>query len=306
MQIICKERQNKVSEYIIVTDSACDLPEELIKELDVAVMPIHYTLDGKTYENDPSHSEYPISKFYADIKAGKPVSTAALNIADIEDFITPYLKDGKDVIYLVFSSGLSSTYQNAFNTMQELCKEYPERRAEAVDTLCASMGQGLLVYLCAKKKQEGASFEEVVEYANDIKLKICHEVTVDDLGQLKRGGRISPTTAFFGSMLQIKPMIYISPEGKLVPYDKRRGRQAALKLVADKIIERCCDEAETPVFISHGDCEDDAAVVMELIKEKLPNKKFHINHIGPVIGAHSGYKTLAAFCVSENVREIRA
>lgn len=294
-----------MSEYVIVTDSGSDISVELISELGIGVMPIHYNLDGKEYMNYPDHSEYSVSDFYAAIKSGKPVSTAALNMVDIEDALTPYLKDGKDVIYIVFSSGLSSTYQNARNTVETLREEYPDRKIEAVDSLCASFGQGLLVYLCAKKKEAGATFEEVVEYANEIKHNIVHEVTVDDLGQLKRGGRISPTTAFFGSVLQIKPMIYVSPEGKLVSYDKKRGRQAAIKALSDKIVEQCCDEADTPIFISHGDCEDDALTVADMIRAKLPNKKFFMNYIGPVIGGHSGYKTLAVFCVTDNGRGVR-
>lgn len=294
-----------MSDYVILTDSGSDMSVELINELGIGVTPIHYNVDGKEYMNYPDHSEYPISDFYADIKAGKPVSTAALNMVDVEEFLVPYLKDGKDVIYLVFSSGLSSTYQNARNTVEILREEYPERKIEAIDSLCASFGQGLLTYLCAKKKEAGATFEEVVEYANEIKHNIVHEVTVDDLGQLKRGGRISPTTAFFGSVLQIKPMIYVSPEGKLVSYDKKRGRQAAIKAVADKIVEQCCDEADTPIFISHGDCEDDAITVADIIKAQLPNKKFFMNHIGPVIGGHAGYKTLAVFCVTDKGRGVR-
>lgn len=294
-----------MSEYVIVTDSGSDISVELINELGIGVIPLHYNLDGTEYMNYPDHSEYPVSKFYADIKAGKPISTSALNMSDVEEGLVPYLKDGKDVIYIVFSSGLSSTYQNARNTAETLREDYPERKIEVIDSLSASFGQGLLVYLCAKKKEAGAAFEEVVEYANAMRHNIVHEFTVDDLGQLKRGGRISPATAFFGSVLQIKPMLYVSPEGKLVSYAKMRGRQATLKMLADKIVEQCCDKAETPIFVSHGDCEDEALMVADMIKAQLPDKKFFMNHIGPVIGGHAGYKTIAVFCVTDKGRGVR-
>ena len=167
------------------------------------------------------------------------------------------------------------------------------------------MGEGLLVYLAVKKAQEGAEFEEVVEYVTALRHNICHEVTVDDLGQLKRGGRISPAVALVGSMLQIKPIIYVNPIGKLVSIDKARGRRAALNKLTETIVSFCVDEKDTPVFISHGDCEDEAMLVADMVKAAMPEKKVFINYIGQVIGAHAGYKTVAVFCVGNGRGESR-
>lgn len=289
-----------MSEYVILTDSASDLPDKLVKELEVSVLPIVYNLEGKEYKNLSDHSEYPIKQFYQTIAGGAQVSTSALNQSDIREFIEPYVKDGKDVIYLAFSSGLSSIYQNACIVVRELGVEYPDRKIAVIDSRCASLGFGLYVYLCAQKKKSGMGYDDMLTYAEELKQQICHEFTVDDLGQLKRGGRISPATAFFGSMLQIKPVLYVSPEGKLIPYAKVRGRNASVKMLADKIIAEANRESETPVFIGHGDCADDAEALKDMIKKALPDKKFIIDNIGPVIGAHSGYKTLAVFCVAKD------
>lgn len=289
-----------MSEYVILTDSAADLPEKLVNELEVGVLPISYNLEGKEYKNLADHSEYPIKQFYQTISGGAKISTSALNQSDIREFIEPYVKAGKDVIYLAFSSGLSSIYQNACVVVRELSGEYPDRKIAVVDSRSASLGFGLYVYLCVQKKKTGIDFNEMVTYAEDLKQHICHEFTVDDLGQLKRGGRISPATAFFGSMLQIKPVLYVSPEGKLIPYAKVRGRNASVKMLADKIIAEANRENETPIFIGHGDCPDDAETLKAMIKKELPDKQFMIDTIGPVIGAHSGYKTLAVFCVAND------
>ncbi len=289
-----------MSEYVILTDSATDLPEKLVKELEIQVVPIAYNLEGKEYKNLSDHSEYPVKDFYQTISGGAKVSTSALNPSEIREFIEPFLKDGKDVIYLAFSSGLSCIYQNACTVVRELSEDYPDRKAAVIDSRCASLGFGLYVYLCVQKKKAGMKYDDLLTYAEELKQRICHEFTVDDLGQLKRGGRISPATAFFGSMLQIKPVLYVSPEGKLVPYAKVRGRNASVKMLADKIIAEADKENETPIFIGHGDCIDDAEALKDMIKKVLPEKTFMIDYIGPVIGAHSGYKTLAVFCVAKD------
>ncbi len=291
-----------MSNYVIITDSGCDLTAAEVRELDVTVIPVTFSVDGKNYKSAPDNPEYPAVKFYADLKNGASVSTSALNPYEIEDVFKPFLNEGKDIVYFSFSSALSSICQNARIVAEELSEEFPDRKISVIDSLCASCGQGMLVYLCAEKRLNGASLDEVVEYAEEIKHRICHEFTVDDLGQLKRGGRISSTAAFFGSMLQIKPMLYVSPEGKLISYDKVRGRKLALKALKDKIVSEAADTSETPIFISHGDCEDDVNALIDMIKEELPEKKFIANLVGPVIGAHSGQGTLAAFVVSKNGR----
>ncbi len=291
-----------MSQYLLVTDSACEFTGEMIKNADIKVIPITYTLDGVEYQNLPDHEECPITEFYQKISSGAPVSTSAINQESIREFLEPLVKEGNDVIYLTFTSGMSSIFQNATIVARELCEEYPGIRVTAVDSLCASNGMGLLLYLAAEQRKNGASYDELVKYIEDMRQRICHEVTVDDLGQLKRGGRISSTTAFFGSMLQVKPMIYVSPAGKLVSYDKVRGRKLSVKTVAAKLIAECDREHDSPIFIGHGDCPEDVEAVIEIFKAELPEKEIIVNYIGPVIGAHSGYKTLSVFCVSKDGR----
>lgn len=300
---IKKEKENmNMTNYVIITDSGCDLTAAQVKDLDITVIPITFSVNGVNYKSTPDNPEYPAVKFYADLKAGASVSTSALNPYEIEDVFRPFLEEGKDIIYISFSSALSSICQNAKIVAEELSEEFTDRKITVVDSLCASCGQGLLVYLCANKRLEGTEFDELVAYAEGVKGNICHEFTVDDLGQLKRGGRISSMAALVGSMLQIKPMLYVSPEGKLVSYDKARGRNSSIKMLKDKIIAEAADKNETPIFISHGDCEDDVNMLINMIKDELPEKKFIANCIGPVIGSHSGYKTLAVFTVGNNER----
>jgi DegV family protein with EDD domain len=293
-----------MANFTLFTDSASDVSDVQQKEWGIKVIELKYLLDGTLYSNKLDHSEYPIKDFYAALRNGSACSTSAANMGDFIDAFTPELEKGNDVFYIAFSSGLSATYQNALNAISELKEQFPDRKIVAIDSLCASFGQGLFVYLCSEKKKAGMSFDELLTYAEELKHRICHEFTVDDLGQLKRGGRISPTAALFGSMLQIKPMLFVTKEGKLAPYEKVRGRRIALKKLADML----CGEANTdntPIFISHGDCEDEVNEVIELIKQKLPNKKFVTNYVGPVIGAHSGYKTVAIFCVGDNRGDAR-
>lgn len=294
-----------MQEYIIVTDSASDINAIQANEWDVNVISMNYLLNGESFVNNPDHSEYPVPEFYKTLKGGAKVSTSAINVGDFMDFFSPFLKEGKDILYVCFSSGLSATYQNALNAKAELLEEYPDRTIEVVDSLCASFGEGLLVYLCSEQKKLGASLTEVKAYANEMKHNVCHEFTVDDLNQLKRGGRISSAAAFFGSMLQIKPMLFVDENGKLASYDKVRSRRLALRKLADMLLGEIDTSKDAPVFISHADCEDDANALIDMIKETLPNAKLVINYIGPVIGAHSGYKTLAVFCIGQGRGQAR-
>ncbi len=293
-----------MSSYVIITDSASDINACQEKEWGTPVLSLKYLVNDALYVNNTDHSEYPINEFYAALKNGAKCSTSAANAGDFIDFFTPYLSEGKDILYISFSSGLSATYQNAKNAIDELKEAFPERKIMIVDSLCASFGQGYLVYLCSEKMKAGASIEEVAEYAERTKHRVCHEFTVDDLGQLKRGGRISPTAAFFGSMLQIKPMLFVTADGHLAAYEKVRGRRISLRKLADMVIGEIVDGDE-PIFISHGDCADEVEEVIGMLKEKLPNRSFVANYIGPVIGAHSGYKTMAIFCLGESRGDAR-
>ncbi|MBR2461197.1 MAG: DegV family protein [Clostridia bacterium] len=286
-----------MQEFVIITDSAADLPINTVQEINVEVIPLTYFVNEQAFVNTPEHSEMPVSEFYSKLRAGANVHTSAVNPADFEDIFKTYLEAGKDILYIGFSSALSATYQNARNAVQELMESFPERKIYTVDSLCASTGEGLLVYLVCKLKEGGASLEECYEYAEKMKDRICHEFTVDDLGQLKRGGRVSAAAALVGTMLNIKPILHVSDDGRLVPVGKVRGRRASINVLAEKTIAAACDSAETPIFICHGDCIEDAELLAKLVNEKLPEKEIRIGYTGPVIGAHSGQGTLAIFVV---------
>ena len=284
-----------MSEYVIVTDSSADLTAGMAEELGVEVLPLSFMVKGQTYRNYPDNREMDPGAFYAMLRAGEMATTAAVNVADYTSALEPLLEQGKDVLVLAFSSGLSATYQSSVIAVNELKEKFPERKIFTVDTLCASMGQGLLVYLAAKKQQAGASIEEVREWAEENKLHLCHWFTVDDLHFLKRGGRISAATAVLGSMLHIKPVLHVDDEGHLINMGKARGRGASLTALVDHMEETAIDPASQVVFISHGDCLADAEKVAGDVKKRLGVKEVVINHVGPVIGAHSGPGTLALF-----------
>ena len=284
-----------MSEYVIVTDSSADLTAGMAEELGVEVLPLSFMVKGQTYRNYPDNREMDPGAFYAMLRAGEMATTAAVNVADYTSVLEPLLEQGKDVLVLAFSSGLSATYQSSVIAVEELRARFPERKIFTVDTLCASMGQGLLVYLAAKKQQAGATIEEVRDWAEENKLHLCHWFTVDDLHFLKRGGRISAATAVLGSMLHIKPVLHVDDEGHLINMGKARGRGASLTALVDHMEETAIDPASQVVFISHGDCLADAEKVAGDVKKRLGVKEVVINHVGPVIGAHSGPGTLALF-----------
>ena len=284
-----------MSEYVIVTDSSADLTAGMVEELGVEVLPLSFMVKGQTYRNYPDNREMDPKEFYAMLRAGEMATTAAVNVADYTSVLEPLLEQGKDVLVLAFSSGLSATYQSSVIAVEELRARFPERKIFTVDTLCASLGQGLLVYLAAKKQQAGASIEEVRDWAEGNKLHLCHWFTVDDLHFLKRGGRISAATAVVGSMLHIKPVLHVDDEGHLINMGKARGRGASLTALVDHMEETAIDPASQVVFISHGDCLADAEKVAGDVKKRFGVKEVVINHVGPVIGAHSGPGTLALF-----------
>ncbi|MBQ9116644.1 MAG: DegV family protein [Clostridia bacterium] len=286
-----------MSEFVIVTDSAADLPDHCVKSLGVEVVPLTYFVDDVPFTNYPDHSEMPVADFYAKLRAGANVHTSAVNPADFEDAFKVYLEAGKDVLYIGFSSALSATYQNAKNAAEELSEQFPERKIYTVDSLCASIGGGLLVHMVCKYRDTGADIDACRDYAEKMKDRIIHEFTVDDLGQLKRGGRISAATALVGTMLNIKPLLHVSDDGHLVSVGKVRGRRASIVALAEKAIAAACDEDETPMYICHGDCIEDAELLAKLVNEKLPKKEIIIGYTGPVIGSHSGQGTLAIFVV---------
>ena len=216
--------------------------------------------------------------------------------------LEPLLQAGKDVLILAFSSGLSMTYNASSMAVEELRDKYPDRKLYTVDTLCASLGQGLLVWLAAREREKGKSIEEVRDWVVSHKLNICHQFTVDDLHFLKRGGRISATTAVVGSMLQIKPVLHVDDEGHLIPLSKVRGRKKSLQALVDSMeeLQGSYTGKNEIVFISHGDCIEDAEYVRSLVEKKFGIRTFLINHVGPVIGSHSGPGTVALFFLGDH------
>ena len=284
-------------DYVIMSDSCCDLTAEEITELGLTILPLTYTVDGVSYKNDVFHPEMTNQAFFQEIREGADCSTSAVSVGEFHDAMRPILASGKDILCVSFSSALSTTYQSAAIAAGDLRSEFPEAKIFVVDFLCASLGQGLLLYLCAQQKREGRSIGEVRAYAEATKGNICHWFTVDDLNHLKRGGRISAATALFGTMLSIKPVMHVDDGGHLTPVSKARGRKASLLALVDQMEKNAVDSAHGPVFISHGDCEGDALLVADEVVRRFGNNDIHLNYVGPVIGNHSGPGTVALFFV---------
>ena len=282
-----------MTNYVILTDSGTDFTKEMIEELDVELLDLTVTLEGEAPRNN---SELDLPELYAFLREKKSASTAAVNLDTFIERMTPYLEDGKDILYLGFSSGLSSTYASGKLAAEELSEKYPDRKIYTVDTLCASLGEGLIVYHAAKLRQNGADIETVRDFVENNKLNLCHWFTIDDLFFLKRGGRVSATTAVVGTMLGIKPVMHVDNDGKLINVGKARGRRASIDALFDKAKETMIgDRSDAVVFISHGDCIDDAQYLADRIKNEIGVKEVRIGYVGAVIGSHSGPGTLALF-----------
>ena len=284
-----------MAEYRIITDSTTDLAPEMIRELGVQVAPLCYVMDGSTYHNIPGGGEMSDQAFYQKLREGTMPTTTQINSEEFVALFTPVLEAGEDILYIAFSSGLSGTCQSAHLAARELKDRFPERRVEVFDSLCASMGEGLLVYHAATRKNQGATMDEVLAWLKENVLHLCHWFTVDDLNHLKRGGRVSTATALVGTMLGIKPVLHVDDEGHLIPVSKVRGRKQSLDALVKKMEETAIDPQHQVVFLSHGDCLEDARYVAKQVKEKLGVKEVKINFIGPVIGTHSGPGTVALF-----------
>lgn len=281
--------------FAIVTDSSCDLSAPMAEELELSVLPLSFSIGGKEYLNYLDGREMPLSDFYAHLRAGELSTTAAVNVESFISVTEPLLQQGKDVLNIAFSSGLSNTCNAAQMACRELAEKYPERKVYCVDTLSASLGQGMLVYYAVQQKRAGKSIEEVRDWLEQNKLHLCHWFTVDDLNHLKRGGRISAATALIGSMLNIKPVLHVDDEGHLISMGKARGRRASLDALADHMEQTAIDPQEQVVFISHGDSPEDAEYLAAEVKRRMGVKEVIANTIGPVIGSHSGPGTMALF-----------
>ena len=358
-----------MSEYIIMTDSTVDLPKEyLIEELQVPYIPLSYIMDGVTYEDMSGLSG---KEFFDKIRAGSLPTTSQVNPEQAKKALEPYVKEEKDILFIGFSSALSGTFNSIRMAAEELMEEYPERKIITVDSLCACLGEGLLVYKAVQLKRAGKSLEEVAKWTEENKLHICHNVAIDDLNHLHRGGRVSKTAAIMGTMIQIKPIIHMNDNGELQVIGKQRGRKKALQHIVNMAVEQSkgwhiChnvaiddlnhlhrggrvsktaaimgtmiqikpiihmnDNGELQVIgkqrgrkkalqhivnmaveqskgwendiimITHGDCEEDAQYVAKLVREKMGIENILINCIGSVIGSHTGPGVVAVFCMGE-------
>lgn len=288
-----------MQKYVIITDSTGDLTPALIEEMQVQVLPMAFNLDGVTYRNYPDGREMSSKEFYDKLRAGSQCTTSQITLAEFMDAFTPVLEQGSDILYLAFSSGLSGTYQSSCLAAEELAEQFPDRRILCVDSLQASMGEGLFCYLVARRRLQGGTLDEVAAYARDLAPRVCAWFTVDDLMFLKRGGRVSGAAAVAGTLLGIKPVLHVDTEGHLVAMEKVRGRRASL----DGLVKHFAQNADKnyrdmTVFVSHGDCLEDCRYVADKIKA-YGVKRVCIGTIGPVIGAHSGPGTVALFFTGE-------
>ena len=283
--------------YQILTDSSCDLPQTLAEEYGLLVLPLRLTVDDKTYQNYLDGREISFPALYEKFRSGAKTSTSAVNPESFIRAMEPHLQSGQDILYIGFSSGLSTTYQSGCIAAAELRGKYPERKILTVDSLCASLGQGLLLHYAVKKQREGMDIDALAVWLEEFRLHICHWFTVDDLMYLKRGGRVSASTALLGTALQIKPVMHMDNNGKLVSVCKARGRRASLRALVEQMAQTAIDPAAQTVFICHGDCLDDAQYAASLIRERFGIEDILINFTGPVIGSHSGPGTVSIFFV---------
>ena len=285
--------------YQIITDSCCDFTREGYAARDLAYVPLTLLYKGGIHESFTEATQ--LKEFYNGIREGEMPTTSAANPDDWAKVMEPYLAKGLDVLCLTFTSALSATCQNAVIAAEELKEKYPQRKIIVVDTLCAALGQGLLVHYACRKREEGLSLEELAAWVEQMRFHICHEVTVNDLDHLKRGGRISAATAFVGGMLNIKPMIHVDNEGRLVTIGKMRGRKAAMEQLVKRFGELKGNYVNETIFIAHGDCPEDAEKLEQLLRQAHPEiKTVHTGYVGGVIGAHTGPGVLVVFFLGDH------
>lgn len=289
-----------MKKYLIVTDSTTDLPIEYEENNDLLVLPMTYTLDGDVYKHDLANSELSVEDFYTKIKNGATSKTTQINPTDFYAIFEECVVKGYGVLGLFFSSGLSGTFNSARIAYEQILENYPDASIKIIDSLCASMGEGLLIHYAIKAQNSGMSLEDNASYIEELKHKISHWFTVMDMDTLKRGGRISASSAFFAKTLHINPVLNVSEEGKLVARMKKVGRKSAIMALADKFVETYDKDNNDVVFISHSESNSDVEYLKKVIEERTGMSKFVVGNIGPVIGSHCGAGTLALFYVSES------
>lgn len=281
-------------DYVITVNSTVDLPKKWLEERNVPVVPLRYTIDGETYEDMGGLSS---KEFFQKLRDGKMAITSQVNPEEAKEALEAFVKEGKDVLHLAFSSGLSGTCNSMKIAAEELNEEYPEAKIIVIDTLCACLGEGLLLYKALQQKESGKTLEETAKWVEENKLHICHNVTVDDLNHLHRGGRVSKATAVIGTMVQIKPIIHVDNNGKLQVVGKERGRKKALNKIVEMSAEQAKGWENDIVMITHGDCIEDAEYVASVVRKKMGVDNILINNIGTVIGSHTGPGVVAVFCM---------
>lgn len=286
-------------DYIIITDTTCDLPAQYIAEHNIKIIPLCYTLDDVIYGSEKNMD---VKKFYNSMRSGKMPTTMASNPEEVTKIFEDCLQQGYDILNIAFSSALSSTCNNSMVVANELSEKYPDAKIRVVDSHAASMGEGLYVHKAVLMKQNGASVDEAADWLEKHKQNLCHLFTVNDLHHLHRGGRVSKTTAVIGTLINVKPVLHVNEEGRLVPLNNVRGRKKALTSLVDKMTELVdgYDGENNDVFISHGDCKEDADFVAELVREKLGLNNITIEYISPTIAAHSGPGTVALFFMGKH------
>ena len=289
-------------DFEIVTDSCCNLLEDMIDGFGIHVLPLTFMVDGEdeVYQSYLKGERTDLKQFYTMMREGKVFKTSLPNLAESEALFRELLGSGRDVLYIAFSSGLSGTYQALSLMAAQLQEEFPERKIHVVDSLAASGGQGLLVWYAVQHARAGESIDQVRDWLEENKLHLAHWFTVDDLMFLFRGGRVSKTAAWAGTLLNIKPVLHVDDEGHLIPMEKVRGRKKSLNALIDHM-EKSANKpiSDQMIFITHGDCIEDAEYVAAKIKERFGVKEVVINYVDPVIGAHSGPGTMALFFLAD-------
>ncbi len=286
--------------FEIVTDSSSNLIEDMIDDFGLHILPLTFMIDEKQYHSYLKGERTDLKQFYTMMRDGKVITTSLPNLAESEALMRGLLEQGRDVLYLGFSSGLSGTYEAIELLVHELARQFPERKVYCVDTLAASGGEGLLVYHAVQRARGGASIDDVRDWVENNKLKLAHWFTVDDLMFLFRGGRVSKTSAWAGTMLNIKPVMHVDDEGHLIPMEKVRGRKKSLHALVDHMEKTALKPInEQTVFITHGDCIEDAELVADEVRERFGCENVIINYVDPVIGAHSGPGTMALFFLAD-------
>ena len=281
--------------YVIITDSTCDLSPKLVEKMQVEVIPMEFTIEDKNYCNYPDNRDLDPADFYAKLRGGAMATTAQVTALTYTEVAKPFLDAGQDVLFLIFSSGLSGSFNSSHLAAEELRHKYPERAVRTVDSLAASMGEGLLVYHAAMRRMAGASLNDVADWVEENRNRLCHWFTVDDLHFLHRGGRVSGAAAVMGTMLGIKPVLHVDDEGHLIPMEKVRGRRQSLDTLVQHLESTIAEGENETIFLSHGDCAEDAAYVAKKLHGRFGIAHIETNYIGPVIGSHSGPGTVALF-----------